>query len=46
MEHGLFLNTKKLVFDEVVNQLPQDEEGRLLDYKTRHLIHDALIAVS
>ena len=33
-------------FDEVVNQLPQDEEGRLLDYKTRHLIHDALIAVS
>ena len=33
-------------FDEVVNQLPQDEVGRLLDYKTRHLIHDALIAVA
>jgi hypothetical protein len=32
--------------DSVVEQLPQDEEGRILDYKTRHLIHDSLIAVS
>lgn len=35
-----------LEFQEVVNNLPQDEEGRVLDYKTRHLIHDALIQVS
>jgi hypothetical protein len=33
-------------FDDIVNQLPQDEEGRLLDYKTRHIIHEALISAS
>ena len=33
-------------FREVVDELPQDEDGRILDYKTRHIIHDALIAVS
>jgi len=31
---------------EMLNDLPQDEEGRILDYKTRHMIHDTLIAVS
>jgi hypothetical protein len=35
-----------LEFKDVVDNLPQDEEGRVLDYKTRHLIHDALIKVS
>ena len=35
-----------LDFDDAINGLPQDEEGRVLDYKTRHLIHDTLIEVS
>ena len=35
-----------LDFQESLNDLPQDEEGRILDYKTRHLIHDTLIGVS
>jgi hypothetical protein len=26
--------------------LPKDDEGRVLDYKTRHMIHDILIQVS
>ena len=30
----------------VLDKLPKDEEGRLLDYKTRHLIHDTLLLVS
>tara|TARA_R110001592_G_scaffold130435_7_gene343677 strand:+ start:1153 stop:1401 length:249 start_codon:yes stop_codon:yes gene_type:complete len=30
----------------MLDDLPQDEEGRILDYKTRHLIHDSLIQVS
>ena len=33
-------------FDIVLDELPQDEDGRILDYKTRHIIHDALIEVS
>ena len=36
----------ELPFDNVINELPQDEEGRILDYKTRHIIHDALLSVS
>lgn len=36
----------QLSFDDVVSELPQDEEGRILDYKTRHMIHDALLSVS
>ncbi len=35
-----------LNFNGVLASLPQDDEGRLLDYKTRHLIHDALMEVS
>lgn len=35
-----------LDFDLVVSQFPSDEEGRILDYKTRHMIHDALIEVA
>lgn len=35
-----------LNFEELVNQLPRDEDGRLLDYKTRHMIHDSLLSVS
>tara|TARA_B100002019_G_scaffold293499_1_gene321551 strand:- start:1710 stop:1961 length:252 start_codon:yes stop_codon:yes gene_type:complete len=35
-----------LDFESVLDTLPKDDEGRLLDYKTRHLIHDALLLVS
>jgi hypothetical protein len=35
-----------LDFERVLASLPQDEEGRILDYKTRHLIHDALVEIS
>jgi len=35
-----------LEFESVLDTLPKDSEGRLLDYKTRHLIHDALLLVS
>ena len=33
-------------FNDALNAMPQDDDGRLLDYKTRHLIHDALMEVS
>ena len=32
-----------LNFDNVLTELPKDDNGRILDYKTRHLIHDTLI---
>lgn len=32
-----------LSFEKVVTELPKDDSGRILDYKTRHLIHDTLI---
>ena len=35
-----------LDFEVVLDKLPKDEEGRLSDYKTRHLIHDTLLLVS
>ena len=35
-----------LDFEEVVSQFPSDEEGRILDHKTRHMIHDSLISLS
>ena len=35
-----------LDFESAIEGLPMDEEGRVLDYKTRHLIHDTLIEVS
>ena len=41
MSQVLQLNTSS-----VIDELPRDEEGRLLDYKTRHIIHDVLIKVS
>jgi len=30
----------------IIDELPTDDEGRILDYKTRHMIHDVLIKVS
>lgn len=35
-----------LDFEEVVSHFPSDEEGRVLDHKTRHMIHDTLISLS
>lgn len=35
-----------LDFQDAIDSLPQDEEGRILDYKTRHMIHDSLIGIS
>ncbi len=35
-----------LDFIHIVEILPKDDEGRVLDYKTRHMIHDILIKVS
>ena len=32
-----------LNFEKVVTDLPKDDSGRILDYKTRHMIHDTLI---
>ena len=41
MSEVLHLNT-----GAVIDELPTDDEGRVLDYKTRHMIHDVLIKVS
>lgn len=32
-----------LDFDKIITDLPKDETGRILDHRTRHLIHDTLI---
>lgn len=32
--------------EKVVLDLPKDSEGRILDYKTRHFVHDILIKYS
>jgi len=36
----------KINFKDILQELPQDENGRIFDYETRHLIHEALIEVS
>ena len=41
MSEVLRLNTPA-----IIEELPTDDEGRILDYKTRHMIHDVLIKVS
>ena len=51
-EIGIFRKVKcmsqvlGLDFIDIVENLPKDDEGRVLDYKTRHMIHDILIQVS
>ena len=32
--------------EAAVNLLPKDQDGRILDYKSRHMIHDILIKYS
>ena len=39
-------NLLDLNFNKAIKEMPQDDNGRILDYKTRHLIHDALIKSS
>jgi len=39
-------NLLDLNFNKSIKEMPQDDNGRILDYKTRHLIHDALIKSS
>tara|TARA_R110000824_G_scaffold172973_4_gene350969 strand:- start:737 stop:997 length:261 start_codon:yes stop_codon:yes gene_type:complete len=39
-------NLLGLNFNKSIKEMPQDDNGRILDYKTRHLIHDALIKSS
>ena len=51
-EIGIFRKIKCMThvlgldFTQIVDKLPKDDEGRVLDYKTRHMIHDILIKVS
>lgn len=35
-----------LKLEDLVSLLPKDGEGRILDYKSRHMIHDSLIKYS
>lgn len=35
-----------LNLEDLVTLLPKDVEGRILDYKSRHMIHDSLIKYS
>ena len=51
-EIGIFRKIKCMTqvlgldFTQLVDNLPKDDEGRVLDYRTRHMIHDILIKVS
>lgn len=51
-EIGIFRKVKcmatvlNLNGEKVMERLPKDDDGRVLDSKTRHLIHDVLISVS
>tara|TARA_Y100000356_G_C11222534_1_gene269960 strand:- start:450 stop:707 length:258 start_codon:yes stop_codon:yes gene_type:complete len=40
---GCICNLLDLNFNKAVKEMPQDENGRVLDQKTRHIIHDTLI---
>jgi hypothetical protein len=35
-----------LNLDRVMSELPKDENGRVIDWETRHMIHDSLIKIS
>jgi len=51
-EIGIFRKVKCMThvlgldFTQILDTLPKDDEGRVLDYRTRHMIHDILIKVS
>ena len=48
-EIGIFRKVKCMThvlgldFTQILDALPKDDEGRVLDYKTRQMIHDILI---
>lgn len=35
-----------LNLEQVTLELPKDDNGRIIDWETRHMIHDSLIKVS
>lgn len=35
-----------LNLEQVVSELPKDENGRIIDWETRHMIHDSLIKMT
>ena len=35
-----------LNFEDVISEFPSDDDGRVLDHKTRHMIHDVLISLN
>ena len=35
-----------LNLEQVISELAKDENGRIIDWETRHMIHDSLIKVS
>jgi hypothetical protein len=43
---GCISDLLDLDFNRAIKEMPQDDNGRVLDQKTRHLIHDALIKMS
>ena len=51
-EIGIFRKVKSmsavfnLNFNDIIKDMPTDENGRVIDHKTRHLIHEVLITVS
>jgi hypothetical protein len=51
-EIGIFRKIKSmsavlnLNFNDIIKDMPTDQNGRVIDHKTRHLIHEVLITVS
>lgn len=41
-----FCSAFGLDLETVVSELPKDENGRIIDWETRHMIHDSLITTS
>ena len=35
-----------LNLEQVTSELPKDDSGRIIDWQTRHMIHDSLIKMS
>ena len=35
-----------LDLEQVVSELPKEENGRIIDWETRHMIHDSLIKMT
>lgn len=35
-----------LNLEQITSELPKDDNGRIIDWETRHMIHDSLIKMS